>query len=190
MDGIYTKKKLVYNCTLRGGHGLMMELPIDYQQLITFHTFMKNGDSVLFYSHNLPLRIPQIRKVINNVKNTKLISPTASHLLDEALGGSDQYMSVLHHHDSKLNSYLRVAEDKAMKEAKLSTSRIIHAFTLNNSDPAFIKDQTETDKVMSTIPVIDIYGQFSELTTPILNQVRQLFKSNLSHFNQFSSITI
>ena len=109
--------------------------------------------------------------------------------MDEVLGDSDRYISVLQHHDSKLKSNLRVAEDKAMKEAELSTSQVIHAFTLNNSDPAFVKVRTEIDKVMST-SVIDIYGQFSERTTPILNQVRQLFQSKQSHFNQFNSITI
>ena len=161
-----------------------MELPNDYQQLFTFNTFMSNADSLIFYSHNLPSRIPQIRKVITNVKDTKRIGPTASRLLDEVLGDSDQYISILHHHDSKLKSNLRLAEDKAMKEENLSTSRVIQAFALNNSDPSFVKVRTEIDKVMST-SVIDIYGQFSELTTPILNQVSQIFQLNHTGFNHF-----
>ena len=184
ISGIYSKKELAYNCTMRGGHGLTMELPNDYQQLFTFNTFMNNADSLIFYSRNLPSRIPQIRKVITNVKDTKRIGLTASRLLDEVLGDSDQYISILHHHDSKLKSNLRLAEDKAMKEENLSTSRVIQAFTLNNSDPSFVKVRTEIDKVMST-SVIDIYGQFSELTTPILNQVSQIFQLNHTRFNHF-----
>ena len=114
--------------------------------------------------------------------------PTASLLLDEVFGDSDQYLSVLHQHDTNLKSNIHTAEDKVMKEAKILTNRIVDAFTLNNSDPAFVKVQTEIDKVMST-SVTNIYGQFSELTTPILNQVRQLFLILLEsiHFNYFNS---
>ena len=86
MDGIYTKKELSNNCTKRDGHGLTMELPNHYQQLITFHTFMTDGDSLIFYSRNLPSRMPQIRNVIHNVKDTKRIGPTSSRLLDEVFG--------------------------------------------------------------------------------------------------------
>ena len=52
----------------------------------------------------------------------------------------------------------------------LSTGRVIQAFTLNNTDPSFVKVRAVVDKAMAK-SVIQIYGEFSELTTPILTQV-------------------
>ena len=87
------------------------------------------------------------------------------------LGDPQQYLFVLHGHDAKLKMNLRAAEDKATKEANLSTSRVIKAFTLRNDDTAFVKVKSEVDKVMAT-SVEGVYGEFTELTTPILTQVR------------------
>jgi hypothetical protein len=142
------------------------------------------------------LRVAQIRKVITNVKDSKRIGPTASRLLDEVYGDSEQYLSVLHIHDTKLKSTLRSAEDKVIKEAVLSTNRVKQALTLDNNDAAFLKVRAEVDKVMSS-SVQEIYGQFSELTTPILTQVSNLFFymiikqfKAISHKHLFNIITI
>ncbi len=184
INGIFSKKELAQNCTMRGGYGLTMELSNYHLQLFTYHTFMSDCDSLLFYSRNLSSRIPQIQKVITNVKDSTRIGPTAMRFLDEVIGDTDQYISVLHNHDSKLKTNLRALEDKAMKEAELSTSRVIKAFTLENNNPAFLKVRAEIDTVMSE-SVQDIYGEFSELTTPILNQVRTMFP-----YNRFQSPSI
>ena len=96
--------------------------------------------------------------------------------MEETFGDSELYISTLHHHDTYLKRNLRAAEDKAMKEADLSTARVIKTFTLSHNDPSFVKVRTEIDKVMAT-SVVAIYGDFSELTTPILTQVSQTFYS-------------
>ena len=171
--GIFTKIELLYNCTMRYGHGLTMELLNGHQQLITFHDVMTNFNSLPLYSCNLPSHIPQIKKVLSNIRDIKRIGPAASHLLDESYGDSEKYISVLNGHDSKLNTTLRAAEDKAMEEANLLTSWVIKSFTLSNNDAAFVKVRAKIDSVMVT-SVEEVYGKFSELTTPILTQVRNL----------------
>ena len=136
---------------------------------------MTNCNSLLIYSCSLPSRIPQIKKVLSNIKDIKRIGPSAACLLDESYGDPEKYISVLTGHDSKLKTNFWAAEDTAMKEADLLTNRVIKVFTLNNNDTAFIKVRAEIDKVLAT-SVEEIYGEFSELTTPILTQVRnQLF---------------
>ncbi len=173
LQGVCSKSDLVYKCTKHGGNGLTMSLSNHYQKLFTYHTFMEHNASLLIYSRNLSSRIPQIRKVIFNVKDTTRIAPTASRFLDELFGDSEQYISVLHHHDSKYKSNVRAAADKALKEADLSTERVIQAFTLSNTDPSFVKVRDEIDKAMAT-SVVQIYGEFSKLTTPILTQVSSI----------------
>ena len=59
---------------------------------------------------------------------------------------------------------------QALKDARISTRAIVDAFTLVNDDEAFVEVQTEVDQVMSEA-VFATYGQFTELTTPILTQV-------------------
>jgi hypothetical protein len=171
VNGIFSKRDLKKNCTKAGGHGLTMELLGNHhEQLITFDNFISNHSSMLLYSRSLPSRVSHNRKVINNVADTKRIGPTASRLLDEVFGDKEQSTSVLHIHDTKLKTNLRAAEDKVMKQSDISTKRIIQTFTLENNNAAFIKVRDEVDKVMSE-SVLSIYGNFSELTTPILTQV-------------------
>ena len=129
---------------------------------------------MLIYSRSLSSRVPHIRKVINNVTDTTRIGPTASRLLDEVFGDKELSLSVLYNHDAKLKTSLRAAEDKVVKDAEISTKRIIQTFTLEYNDPSFARVRCEVDKVMSE-SVMSIYGDFSELTTPILTQVRSLF---------------
>ena len=70
LTGICTKNQLMSNCTKHGGHGLTMALSNEYQKLITYHSFMEQIASLLIYSRILSSRIPQIRKVIFNIKDT------------------------------------------------------------------------------------------------------------------------
>ena len=107
------------------------------------------------------------------VTDTKRIRPTACRLSDENFGDPQQYLSVLHGHDAKLKMNLRAAEDRATKEADLSTSWVIKAFTLRNDDTVFVKVKSEVDKVMAT-SVEGVYGEFTELKTPILTQVKYI----------------
>ena len=102
-----------------------------------------------------------------NIKDIKRIGPSATCLLDESYGDPEKYIYVLTGHDYKLKTNLRAAEDKAMKEAAgLSTNRVIKVFTLSNNNAAFVKVRAAIDKVMAT-SVEEMYGKFSELTTPI-----------------------
>lgn len=66
-NGIFTKKDLLHNCTMRGGHGLTMKVLNGHQQLVTFHVFMTNHNSFMIFSQNLDSRIPQMKKVLSNV---------------------------------------------------------------------------------------------------------------------------
>ena len=129
---------------------------------------------MLIYSRSLSSRVPHIRKVINNITDTTRTGPTASQLLDEVFGDKELSLSVLYNHDSKLKTSLRAAEDKVVKDADISTNRIIQTFTLEYNDPSFARVRCEVDKVMSE-SVMSIYGDFSELTTPILTQVCSFF---------------
>ena len=170
-NGVFTKKEMLYNCTKHDRQGLRMELSNGHHQLVTFHDFMTNHDSFMIFSHDLDSQIPQIKNVLSNVTYTKRIRPTACRLLDENFGDPQQYLCVLHGHNAKLKPDLRAAEDNAMKDADLSTSRVIKVFTLNNNDSAFVRVKSEVDKVMAT-SVEGVYGEFTELPTPILTQVR------------------
>ena len=80
-----------------------------------------------------------------------------------------------------MKTQFRLAEDKGMKEAELSTTRIIQAFTLSNTNSAFVRVRSEVDKVMAT-SVVEIYGNFSELTTPILTQVSFKYPFNFNRY--------
>lgn len=54
LDGLFLKKVLAYNCTMRGGHGLAIKFSNYHQQMITFDNFMTNGDySFIVYSRTL-----------------------------------------------------------------------------------------------------------------------------------------
>ena len=61
-NGVYTKKELLHNCTMRGGYGLTMELFNGHQQLITFHDFMTNCNSLLIYSCSCPRVFPRLKR--------------------------------------------------------------------------------------------------------------------------------
>ena len=124
---------------------------VDVQSLPeAFHLSYFHGTSCISHYLQLQIVITHIRKVIFNVNDTTRIAATTARFLDEVFGDRPQYISVLHQHDTKLKTNVRAAADKAMKEASLSTERVIQAFTLSNSDAAFVKVRDEIDKAMAT----------------------------------------
>lgn len=149
-----------------------------------FDNFIINHSSILLHSRNLPSRVPYSHKVKNNFTDTTRIGPTTSWLLEEVFGDKEQSPSVLCIHVTKLKNNLHVAEDKVMKQSDISTNPIIQTFTLENNNEVFIKVWAKVDRVMSE-SVVAIYGDFLELTTPILTQV--CYKPNLPYTHNFSS---
>ena len=171
LNGIFSKSELKNNCTKRGGHGLTMELVENgYKQLITFDHILHGDNLLIVYGKDLPPRDASIRTVLKHVTDATRTGPTASRLIHEVFGDKAMSLTVLHYHDSMLKNNLRAKEDLIMRDTGISTNRIIQTFTLENNNAAFVKVRDEVDRVISH-SVFDIYGNFSELTSPILSEV-------------------
>ena len=169
-----TIAELTRKCTYTGGNGLVCKFANNHRFLIKFQSMLDYPKDALFFMRNVPTRLPQLKKIINSIKDVTRIGPTALRMLDETFGDGFQYLQILNTHDGHLASKQREAAEVAFASAGLSSKRIIQAFTLDNADAAFVNVRNEVESVMSE-SVFSVYGQFSELTTPILTQVSHLY---------------
>ena len=173
-EGYMTIAELTTKCTYTGGNGLVCKFANNHRFLIKFQSMLDYPKDALFFMRNVPTRLPQLKKIINSIKDVTRIGPTALRMLDETFGDGFQYLQILNTHDGHLASKQREAAEVAFASAGLSSKRIIQAFTLDNADAAFVNVRNEVESVMSE-SVFCVYGQFSELTTPILTQVSHLY---------------
>ena len=88
--------------------------------------------------------------------------------LDETYGDLQYNLAVLHAYQQKTSASAHLVNLLKYKESKISSKRIAAHYSLPASDEAF-KSFVKTFDDVTRAAVLDIYGKFSEFTTPILS---------------------
>ena len=83
--------------------------------------------------------------------------------------GDSQYtLSVLHAYQQKTRTSAHLVNHLKYKESKISSKQIVTQYSLPASDEDF-KSFSKTFDDVTRAAILDIYGKFSEFTTPILS---------------------
>ena len=111
--------------------------------------------------------------------------------LDETYGDSQYTLSVLHAYAQKASSSAHSVNLLKYKESKISSKRIIAQYSLPACDEGFKTFSRKFDDVTKAA-VLDIYGKFSEFTTPILSldkitELANVFQAQIPRYYEMIS---
>jgi len=125
------------------------------------------------------------------LKDISCVAPTVQRYLDETYGDSQYTLSVLHAYAQKASSSAHSVNLLKYKESKISSKRIIAQYTLPASDEGFKTFSRKFDDVTKAA-VLDIYGKFSEFTTPILSldkitELANVFQAQIPRYYEMIS---
>jgi hypothetical protein len=125
------------------------------------------------------------------LKDISCVAPTVQRYLDETYGDSQYTLSVLHAYAQKASSSAHSVNLLKYKESKISSKRIIAQYSLPASDEGFKTFSRKFDDVTKAA-VLDIYGKFSEFTTPILSldkitELANVFQAQIPRYYEMIS---
>ena len=125
------------------------------------------------------------------MKDISCVAPTVQRYLDETYGDSQYTLSVLHAYAQKASSSAHSVNLLKYKESKISSKRIIAQYSLPASDEGFKTFSRKFDDVTKAA-VLDIYGKFSEFTTPILSldkitELANVFQAQIPRYYEMIS---
>ena len=120
-----------------------------------------------------------------------IVGPTVQRYLDETYGDSQYTLSVLHAYAQKTSSSAHSVNLLKYKGSKISSKRIIAQYSLPASDEGFKTFSRKFDDVTKAA-VLDIYGKFSEFTTPILSldkitELANVFQAQIPRYYEMIS---
>ena len=119
------------------------------------------------------------------------VTPTVQRFLDETYGDLQYNLAALHAYQQKTSASAHLVNLLKYKESTISSKRIAAHYSLPASDEAF-KSFVKTFDDVTRAAVLDIYGKFSEFTTPILSldQITLLanaFRNKIPHYFEMIS---
>jgi hypothetical protein len=112
--------------------------------------------------------------------------------LDETYGDSQYTLSVLHAYAQKASSSAHSVNLLKYKESKISSKRIIAQYSLPACDEQGFKTFSRKFDDVTKAAVLDIYGKFSEFTTPILSldkitELANVFQAQIPRYYEMIS---
>jgi hypothetical protein len=111
--------------------------------------------------------------------------------LNKTYGDSQYTLSVLHAYQQKTSSSAHLVNQLKYKESTISSKRINAQYSLPACDEGFKTFSKKFDDVTKAA-VLDIYGKFSEFTTPILSldqitELANVFHKEIPHYYEMIS---
>jgi hypothetical protein len=191
--GTLEESEIKSNCTERGGDGLVCRFPNGESHLFKFYWFLNKLLDIQFWKVGGTTRYVNSSFPINNTLliHKSLPCTTAQRYLDKTYGDSQYTLSILHAYQQKTSASAHLVNLLKYKESKISSQRIVAQYSLPASDEAF-KSFTKKFHDVTRAAVLDIYGKFSEFTTPILSldQITLLaneFRKQIPHYFEMIS---
>ena len=129
---------------------------------------------------------------MQGMKDTARLGPVVARYLDEVYGDRFVTSAYLQHYDLLMAKAQSTKQLESYKSEPISTERLTRHLHLNDKDPKYIAFRNHLDVTIKS-RILDVYGQFSKFTSPILTQqvlseFAELFKTTLPHY--YTNISI
>jgi hypothetical protein len=187
-----TMEEIRYLCSKEGGAGLSLSLPNNSTQLIKFYDVLHHCQFIQFWSTvTQSKRMTIVKKAMRNIRDTARLGPVVARYLDEVYGDRFVTAAYLQTYELLMAKALSAKQLDAYKAEPISTERLTRHLNLSDKDPKFIEFRNHIDTVTKNA-ILEVYGNFSEFTTPILTQhtlseFAELFKTTLpQHYTTLS----
>ena len=168
-DGNITEHEIRKICTSHGGGGVQFKMTNNQSHLFKFSDIIEQSESLLFYSDKPIERMKQVKRVMRSHDDISRIGGVAARLMDEYFGDTTGFIQVSDFYSYLLKEHDDNEQIKAYKNAPISTERMTKYLELADKHPAFIEFRTALDDSIKK-EVDNLYGKFSEFTTPLLSQ--------------------
>ena len=157
-------------CTKQYGGEIHLKMKNNFSHLfIKFHDILEYSKTLFFYTSSLIQRMTHLKRAMRNIKDISRLGGIAARMMDEYLGDKTAFIEVSNFYDSLILKADSEAKALEYRNAPISTKRMSSYLELANKHPPFVQFRKMiNDDTMKAVD--DLYGRFSEFTSPLLPQ--------------------
>jgi hypothetical protein len=189
-----TPDEITNICTKYFGAGLTCSFTNGKTELIKYHHFIDEYDTIQFWKVGALTRIAALGRSLEKLSDVSTLSPTFTHYLKEVYGDQAATILLLTKYDTIMKREDVKEQLNQLKKSSVSSNQLKDTFSLDDDDEPFIKFRDFVDQIAKD-QIAKVYGQFAEFTTPIftqnkLNEIINKFKIELPRYYEIIELIL